>query len=504
MADKTDNSEKSINRPMMMALLMIGSFLIIIMQTSLGTALPTLMTAFNVDTATVQWLTTIFLMVNGIMVPVSAFLITRIPTKYLYLAALTVYSIGTAVAWVTPTNAFWLLMVARALQAMAAGIVMPLMQVVALTLFDASSRGRAMGMVGLVIGMAPAIGPTLSGWILDSKHHVWGMTLGGDWRSIFGLVLPLALLVLVLSTVYFRNVLETRKMSLDIRSLIESTVGFGLLLFGSAMVSNYGWSNFTWVIAPMIVGVLVIAEFVRHQLHMEKPFLDVSVFANKQFALTSALVSLTFIAMIGVEMVLPIYMQQVRGLSAFHSGLTLLPGALMIGVLSPIAGYFYDLYGAKRLAGFGFFMILLGTIPFQFLTATTPTFYITTLYMVRMVGIGITMMPLTSSAMGALHTDQTAQGTAANNTARQIAASLGTAILASVMQTQINNNLPSDSLKTRDPLAYASKALNASLDGFHASFLLAGCFAFVAFVLIFFMHNGKVNPTPEPKSKKEA
>ncbi|CAK1228231.1 MDR family MFS transporter [Fructobacillus tropaeoli] len=496
MAENTDMNGKPINRAAMMALLMIGSFIIIIMQTSLGTALPTLMTAFNVDTATVQWLTTIFLMVNGIMVPVSAFLTTRIPTKYLYLSALVVYTIGTAVAYVTPTNAFWLLMVARALQAIAAGIVMPLMQVVALTLFDAKSRGKALGMVGLVIGMAPAIGPTLTGWILDSKHDVLGMTVGGDWRSIFGMVLPLAVIVLVLSIVYFRNVLETRKVSLDIRSLIESTVGFGLVLFGSAMVSNYSWTNFTWVLAPMIVGVLVIAEFVRHQLHMEKPFLDVSVFKNKQFALTSALVALTFIAMIGVEMVLPIYMQQVRGLSALNSGLTLLPGALMIGVMSPIAGYFYDLYGAKRLAAFGFAMILLGTIPFQFLTETTPTIYITALYMVRMMGVGITMMPLTSSAMGALHLNQTAQGTAVNNTARQIAASLGTAILASVMQSQINNNLPSDSLKTADPIAYGSKALQASLDGFHASFLLAACFALLAFALSFLMHKGKVEPKP--------
>ncbi|GAO99160.1 multidrug transport protein [Fructobacillus ficulneus] len=499
MTEHTDMNGKPINRFAMMALLMVGSFLIILMQTSLGTALPTLMTAFNVDSAQVQWLTTIFLMVNGIMVPVSAFLTTRIPTKYLYLSALTVYTIGTGIAWLTPTSAFWMLMVARALQAMAAGIVMPLMQVVALTLFGQKSRGKALGMVGLVIGMAPAIGPTLSGWILDQKHHVFGMTWGGDWRSIFGLVLPLAIIVLLLSTVFFRNVLETKKVALDIRSLVESTVGFGLVLFGSAMVSNYGWSNFTWVIAPIIVGVLVIAEFARHQLHMEKPFLDVSVFKNKQFALTSALVSLTFIAMIGVEMVLPIYMQEVRGLSAFHSGLTLLPGAFMIGLLSPVAGTFYDKYGAKRLATFGFATILTGTLPFYFLTATTPTLYITCLYTVRMMGVAVTMMPLTSSAMGALRIDQTAQGTAVNNTTRQIAASLGTAILASVMQSQINNNLPSASLKGQDPLAYGAKALNASLDGFHASFLLAAGFALLALILSLFMHKGKV----EPKAEKE-
>ncbi|MBS9335158.1 multidrug efflux MFS transporter [Fructobacillus sp. M1-13] len=486
-------SAQAVNKIAMMALLMIGSFVIILMQTSLGTALPALMTAFNVDSATVQWLTTIFLMVNGIMVPVSAYMTTRIPTKYLYLGALAIYIAGTFMAWTAPTSAFWVLMLARALQAMAAGIVMPLMQVVALTLFSPESRGKAMGSIGLVIGMAPAIGPTLSGWILDGKHNFLGMTWGGDWRSIFGLVMPLAILVFLLSIFFFKNVLETKKVSLDIRSLIESTVGFGLLLFGFAMVSDHGWGSFSYVIAPIIVGAMVIAEFTRHQLHMEKPFLDMTVLMNKQFAITTALVSLTFIAMLGVEMVLPTYMQTVRGLSALDSGLTLLPGALMMGAISPIAGSFYDKYGAKRLAIFGFALVTLATLPYYFLTETTPTIYITSLYMVRMAGIAFTMMPLTSSAMGVLTRAQNAQGTAVNNTARQIAASLGTAILASVMQSVANDNMPSAGLKTADPLAYGSKALDAMLDGFHTSFFVAAMFALAAFALTFFLHNGKVN-----------
>ncbi|CAK8054343.1 MDR family MFS transporter [Eupransor demetentiae] len=490
-----DMHGKPINKIAMMALLMIGSFVIILMQTSLGTALPTLMTAFNVDTATVQWLTTIFLMVNGIMVPVSAYLNTRVPTKALYLAAMVIYIAGTTLALVTPSqhDYFWMMMVARALQAMAAGIVMPLMQVVALALFGEESRGKALGMVGLVIGMAPAIGPTLSGWILDKDHSFLGLTLAGDWRSIFSVVLPIAILVLVLSIIYFKDVLPTSKVKLDIRSLIESTAGFGLLLFGSAMVSDHGWGNFTWVIAPMLVGLLIIAEFAWHQYHMETPFLDLSVLKNRQFAITTALVCLTFIAMIGVEMVLPIYMQQVRGLTALHSGLSLLPGALMMGALSPIAGSYYDKHGARNLVIFGFSLVFIGTIPFYFLTETTPTIYITTLYTLRMAGIALTMMPLTSSAMGVLMQNQVAQGTAVNNTFRQVAASLGTAILSSIMQNVINNNTPANSLKVRDPLEYGQNMLNASLDGFHATFLCAAGFVLAALILAFFMHRGKLN-----------
>lgn len=492
MAKNKETAGQPVNKIAMMALLMIGSFVIILMQTSLGTALPALMTAFDVDSATVQWLTTIFLMVNGIMMPVSAYLTTRIPTKYLYLSALAVYIVGTFMAWTAPTSEFWMMMVARGLQAVAAGIVMPLMQVVALTLFSEESRGKAMGSIGLVIGMAPAIGPTLTGWILDGKHEFLGMSIGGDWRSIFAMVLPLAVIVFFLSIFYFKNVLETKQVTLDIRSLIESTLGFGALLYGFAMVSNHGWDSFSYVIAPIIVGALIIAEFTRHQFHMEKPFLDMKLFMNKQFALTTTLVSLTFIAMIGVEMVLPSYMQMVRGLSALDSGLTLLPGAMMMGLISPIAGSFYDKIGAKRLAIFGFALVAMATLPYYYLTAETPTIYITALYMVRMAGVAFTMMPLTSAAMSVLPRTDTAQGTAVNNTIRQIAASLGTAILASVMQSVANDNMPKAALKTQDPLSYASKAIDATLDGFHMSFFVAALFAIAALALSVFMINGKV------------
>ncbi|MDF7627092.1 MDR family MFS transporter [Lactobacillaceae bacterium L1_55_11] len=486
-----DLNGQPVNRLVMMALLIVGSFGVILMQTSLGTALPTLMTAFNVDAAGVQWLSTIFLMVNGIMVPVSAFLITRIPTKILYMTALTIYLVGTILALATPTGAFWLLMVARALQAMAAGIVMPLMQVTALALFDERSRGKALGMVGLVIGLAPAIGPTLSGWVLDNHVKFLGFTISGDWRSIFLLVLPTTIIVWILSLFYFKNVLPTRPDRLDVRSLIESTVGFGLILFGSAMVSDHGWGSFSWVIAPMLIGLLVVVEFVWHQLQMKNPFLDVTVFMNWQFAVSSILVSLTFIAMIGVELVLPIYLQSVRHLSAFDSGIVLLPGALMMGLLSPIAGSFYDKYGARRLSIFGFALVFVGTLPFFFLTESAPSIFITTLYALRMAGVALTMMPLTSAAMGVLPKPRVAQGTAVNNTIRQVAAAIGTAVLSSVMQSVINDNTPSAALKTQDPLLYANKYLNASLDGFHASFLLAAGFALLAFLLSFLLHKGK-------------
>jgi len=165
----------------------------------------------------------------------------------------------------------------------------------------------------------------------------------------------------------------------------------------------------------------------------------------------------------------------------------------MMGVISPIAGAFYDKHGAKRLAMTGFTVLIIGTIPLFYMTATTPTIYITTLYTLRMFGIAMTMMPLTASAMGALSPKTAAQGTAANNTMRQIAASLGTAVLASVMQSVTKNNMPKNILKGQDPIEFGRRALDATLSGFHASFLLAAAFGVVAFLVTFLLHSGKVN-----------
>lgn len=491
MPEVTDIHGKPIHRGMILAVLLVGVFVAMLMQTALGTAQPALMKAFDVDAATVQWLTTIFLMANGIMVPVSAFLLTRIPTKTLFIGAMTFFTVGTFLAYMAPTDMFWVLLVARVIQAMAVGALMPMMQVISVTIFDPASRGKVMGIGGLAIGMAPAIGPVMSGWLLDKTHHVFGLTIEADWRNVFGIILPLLVLVLILSFFVMRDVLPNRPIKLNVRSLIESTIGFGAILYGFAMVSSKGWGDVTNVILPLIVGVLVVAEFMWHQSRMADPFLSMSVFKNKQFTLTTVLVSVVMLSMIGVQMILPIFMQNIRGLSPLESGLTLLPGALMMGIMAPVAGAFYDKYGVKRLAQVGLLILTIGTIPFFFLTPETPTHYITALYTLRMFGIAMVMMPLTTSAMSALSPDTAAQGTAANNTMRQIATGLGTAILASVLQSVTNNNIPSSSLKTTNPLHFADKMANATLTGFHAAFLLAALFAAVALFLTFFLAPGK-------------
>ncbi|WP_373719374.1 MDR family MFS transporter [Weissella soli] len=485
---------KSYSRFAMVLLLLIATFAGMLNQTSLGTALPTLMKDFDITLSTAQQATTWFLLANGIMVPVSAFLTTRFSTKWLYLTAYIVLFAGMTVDAVTPADKdMWVMFLAgRILQAAAVGIMMPLMQVVMVNIFPAEERGAAMGLGGLVIGLAPAIGPTLSGWILDKDHVILGLTLSDSWRSIF--ILPMIVLgiTIILTPFFMKDVIENKPMKLDVLSLMLSLAGFGIFLWGFTNVSNDGWGAMNTVILPIVIGVIIIGLFFWRQLRMDQPFMDVRVFANKQFALTTAGTALAMMAMMGVEMMLPIYMQNVHGQTALQSGLALLPGALMMGIMSPIAGAAYDKVGAKRLARVGFTILAIGTLPFVFLSIETPMHIITLLYALRMFGIAMVMMPLTASAMSALPREEAAHGTASNNTIRQVASAVVVALLTSVTQNIINTNTPSHALQVNDPIRYADHMLQASLDGFHASFFLGLVFAIIGIVVANFLHDGKV------------
>ncbi|VTT46712.1 major facilitator superfamily protein [Streptococcus porcinus] len=453
---------KPFNRTTMVILLLVATFAGILNQTSLGTAIPTLMDSFHINLATAQQATTWFLLANGIMIPVSAYLATRFSTKWLYVSAYAILVVGLLITTLAPTSNWTLFLVGRIIQAVAVGITMPLMQVVMVNIYPAEQRGAAMGLSGLVVGLAPAIGPTFAGWLLKHDIILFGHNLA--WRAIF--VLPLIILTIsfLLSPIFIKDVIPNKKMTLDVPSFVLSIIGFGLFLWGFTNVASDGWGNLTNVIMPILVGVIIIVIFIRRQLTLEQPFLDIRVFKVKQFSVTTLAIALSMMAMMGVEMMLPLYLQNVHGLSALDSGLVLLPGALIMGIISPLAGSAYDKVGARRLALIGFTILGIGTIPFIFLTGTTPDHYITLLYAVRMFGIAMIMMPLTASAMSALPPHEAAHGTASNNTARQIASAIVVALLSSVTQNVINNNKPSKILQEQNPLEYASKLLDTSLN----------------------------------------
>lgn len=463
---------KPYNRSLLVVVLLIGTFCTVLNQTLLTTAFPTLMNDFDITASDVQWLTTGFLLVNGIMIPITAWLINKFNSKNLYLTAMTIFLIGTIACFAAPN--FSILLLGRLIQAAGVGISMPLLQNIMLSIFPPEKRGSAMGMSGIVIGLAPALGPTLSGWIID--HYTW--------RYLFGMVIPIVILVLILAVFLMKSVIELSHPKIDIFSAILSTIGFGTLLYGFSSVGDKGWGSVE-VISFLVVGVLFIAFFAWRQLHIEHPFLELRVFSSKTFTLAAILSGVTNMALVGAEMVLPLYIQNIRGESAFHSGLMLLPGALVMGAMMPITGAIFDKYGAKRLAITGMFILTAATLPFAFLTRDTPILHIVILYAIRMFGISMVMMPVTTSGMNALPGNLISHGTAVNNTFRQVASSIGTAILISVLSNVTKGNLPSEGLLKATPLAYKEKAIEATLSGYHAAFYVAVVFGFLGFLIAF-------------------
>lgn len=463
---------KKYNRNLLVVVLLIGTFCTVLNQTLLATAFPTLMKEFDISASTVQWLTTGFLLVNGIMIPVSAWLINSFSSKKLYISAMTTFLIGTIICFLAPN--FSVLLTGRLIQAIGVGLSMPLLQNILLTIFPPEKRGSAMGMAGIVIGLAPALGPTLSGWIID--HY--------SWRDLFGMVIPIVILVLVLALFFMKSVIELTHPKIDTISAILSTIGFGSLLYGFSSVGDKGWLS-KEVLGFLIIGIIFIFLFSKRQLKIEHPFLELRVFKSKIFTIAAVLAGVTNMAMIGAEMVLPLYIQNIRGESAFHSGLMLLPGALVMGLMMPITGAIFDKRGARKLAITGMFILTSATLPFAFLTSKTSVIVIVVLYAIRMFGISMVMMPVTTSGMNALPAHLISHGTAVNNTFRQVASSIGTAILISVLTNVTKNNLPTKSILEATPLAYKDQAINATLSGYHAAFLVAVIFGFIGWLITF-------------------
>lgn len=490
MQNVRDTKGRKVNVALLVITLITGVFITVLNQTILATAFPTLMKEFDIDTGTVQWLTTGFMLVNGIMIPVSAYLAAKVPTRWLYIGAMAIFGVGTLVAFTA--NNFATLLSGRLIQAIGVGVTMPLLQNIMLSIFPPDKRGSAMGLAGLAIGVAPAIGPTLSGWVIDNF----------GWRTLFGMLLPVIVIVLIMALFFMRDVLPNSNPKLDFLSLVESSIGFGLLLYGFSMVSSNGWLDVT-VLGSIVIGALVIALFVFRQLHMDSPFLELRVFSSKIFTLSTILGSIANMAMVGVEMILPLYLQIIHGKTALESGLTLLPGALMMGVMSPITGIVFDKIGAKRLAQLGLFILTVGTLPYAFVTETTPSIFITIIYAVRMFGVSMVMMPLTTNGMNALSGELIRHGTAVNNTIRQVATSMTTAILVSILTNVTNKTAPAKHVLTTNPLGYKHQFFSATLNGYHAAFWCAVGFSALGWILTFFL-NQKVVKSQDVTTKEVA
>ncbi|WP_044893228.1 MDR family MFS transporter [Bacillus alveayuensis] len=453
---------ETFNKVPLMIVLISGAFVAILNQTLLGTALPHIMQDLHLDANTAQWLQSIFMLVNGIMIPITAFLIERFTTRGLFLTAMSLFAFGTAVCAAAPN--FGLLMAGRVAQAAGAGIIMPLMQTILFLIFPVEKRGSAMGMFGLVIAFAPAIGPTLSGWLVE--HF--------PWRSLFYVILPIVMIDLIVSYFILKNVTKQTFPQIDILSILFSTLGFGGLLYGFSTAGNSGWTSDS-VIISLIIGAIFLVWFIRRQLKLDHPILEFKVFKDKLFTLTTALGMIVFIAMIGSAIILPLFMQNMLGFSAFESGLALLPGALLMGFMNPITGRLFDKYGSKWLAVGGLTILTATTFMFTNLSNATTFTFITVVNTVRMLGIAMVMMPVTTAGLNQLPDHLIPHGTAMNNTMRQVAGAIGTALLVTVMTSH----------------ALPEKGINGIIHGVNVSFFVAGTSTLIALIMSLFIKNAQ-------------
>lgn len=448
--------------------LMVGTFLTIINQTLLVTALPKIMIDLDINANNAQWLITAFMLISGIMIPISAFLLNLITNRGLFFGAMGSFAIGTVICALSTT--FNILLVGRVIQAIGSGLMIPLMQTLIFLVFPANRRGEAMGLVGVVIAFSPAIGPTLSGWIVDNY----------DWHYLFYIILPIVGINMLLAFFYMKNIINLTKAKIDIFSIILSSLGLGSLLYGISVAGNRGWEN-KIVLTSCIIGFVVIAIFSRRQLKLTQPVLELRAFKSRTFTLSTIIVSIVFMTMIGSEILLPIYTQSIQGYSAFQSGLILLPGALVLGVISPIAGKIFDKYGIKKISLLGMFILSLATFPFLLLTEDTPIWWIICLYSLRMLGMGLVMMPLATAGINALPNSLISHGSAINNTVRQVFASLGAAIMVGVMSATVTGFSSNHLGKSEGVSVFA--LLNGLNNGFMAAFILI----IIAFILCFFI-----------------
>ncbi len=463
--------------------MILGAFLATLNQTIMSVAVPELMGDFDISAATAQWLTTGYMLVNGVLIPITAYLMQRFSTRQLFQSSMVIFLLGTIVCSFA-TN-FPVLLTGRMIQAAGAGIIMPLLMTVILTLFPPEKRGAAMGMVGLAIIFAPAIGPTLAGYLLENYA----------WETMFYGMIPLALIVILCGYIYLTNVSEKAASRIDWLSVALSTAGFGALLYGFSRAGGLGWSS-AEVLVSIIVGVVSLVLFTWRQLVSRNPLLDLRAFKYSMFSLTTVINIAVTMVMYADMMLLPLYLQNARGYTALESGLLLLPGALLMGFMMPLAGRLFDRFGAKWLAVVGLFITIVTTIGFIDLTDSTSYTYLILMSTGRRIGMALFLMPVQTAGLNQLPSKLNAHGTAISNTVRQVAGAVGTSLLVTVMTNRTKTHLTD--LMAAGGTDQKHMVTEASIQGINDSYVVIIAIGVIGLLLSFFIKRVRQASNEEP------
>lgn len=448
-------------------LLLAAAFVAILNETTMGVAIPHLIDDLGITALAAQWLTTAFMLTMAVVIPVTGFLLRRFTTRTMFVAAMTLFSAGTLIALLAP--GYEVLVVARVVQASGTAVMMPLLMTTLMTIVPPHARGRMMGRVSIVMSLAPAIGPTLSGFLLDTLN----------WRWIFGIVLPIALVALAVGARWIHNLGETTKAPIDVLSIVLSAFGFGGLVYGLSQIGGAATHGTTAaeaaaetvstvsLIVALGVGVIALGLFIWRQLLLQRvddALLDLRVFRSVNFSLSMGQMALLSLAFFGTITVLPLYMQHALGISPLETGLAVLPGSLVMGLAGPLIGRIYDARGTRVLLVPGAVIAVGSLWYFTTFDAHTPLAIIVVAQTVLSLGLALSFTPLFTASLASLEPKFYSYGSAILGTVQQVAGAAGIAVMITVMSAV--------SASTSGVPETAAEAAGA-----HAAFLLAAIIA---------------------------
>ena len=460
--------------PIMLALT-IGAFFAVLNETLLNIALTTLMDEFRLNVSTVQWMATGFMLIMGIVIPMSALLLQWFTTRQMFLGTMTIFTIGTTICAIAPT--FSILLVGRFLQAIGSGLLIPIMFNTFLLIFPPKRRGAVMGVIGLVIMFAPAIGPTLSGIIVEY--------LG--WRYLFITVIPFSLFSIGFAWKFLINVSEVTKPKVDYISLLLSTIGFGGIVFGfSSAGDEEAGFLMPIVYIPIIVGIIALIIYCFRQVKLKDPVMDIRVFKFPMYTLSVILFIIIIMAMFASEIILPIFMQGPLALTAATAGIVLLPGSLLNGLLSPLMGHLFDKFGPRWLMIPGTAILCIVMFSLSRLNLQTPIWVIVVSYIVIMITVSAIMMPAETNGLNELPKSLYPHGTAIMTTLQPVAGAIGVSVFVSIMSARQKYELS----RMGNPMD--TKSVNeAMVTGVELVYLIGFVISIVAFVLSLFVYRAQ-------------
>lgn len=461
-ADRTDRlSAQSVR---VLAVLLVGAFVVILNETALNVALSKIMVDLSIGERTAQWLTTGFMLTMAVVIPITGWIMERLRTRAVFTLAMSLFSLGTlmaALGWGFPS-----LLAGRIVQASGTAIMLPLLMTTVMELVPPGARGRVMGTISLVISAAPAIGPTVSGVILQFL----------PWRFVFVLVLPIALAILVLGLRQVPNLNEPVAVKLDALSVPLAGFGFGGLVYGLSLVGSPtpGW----WLGLALAVGAVSLGLFIWRQVVLQRKdsaLLDLRTFSYPIFATAMGVMAIAMAALFGTIIALPLILQQVMHAEPLYVGLLLLPGALITGLLGPVVGRLYDMVGPRWLVVPGSLAVAAGFVLFAQVSVSTPWWMLLIAHVCLSLGLAFMFTPLFTIALGALPPHLYGHGSAMVGTVQQVAGAAGTALFVTVMST----------VAAAQPAGTAAEAALAT--GARASFLTVGIIWIAAIVASFFL-----------------